>query len=271
MALEISTRQPLPCSMDLPKLDEALCEASAAKIAELYRVPIRLGKDSLEFGDLFSCRNVGPQPSLVWTGDTQRLNGVACDWRAGLVRVEGNVGDRAGSAMRGGRLEVAGSAGHWLACDLKGGTIVVEGNCGQFAAASQPAQRRGILGGVLVVRGSAGSGLGRRMRRGMVVIEGDVDGPANEMLAGTMILGGRVSGGIGTLMKRGTIVCLQEPNELQSAGLSRGITIEPLVWRLIRRHLEAQNVQLQQSTSGKFQLYHAPAFTGSRGEIWVAR
>lgn len=270
MALEISTRQTLPCSVDLPKLDESLGQAPASTIDELCRTSIHLGKDSLAFGDLFSCRNIGQQPGLVWTGDTQRLNGVAREWRAGLVRVEGSVGDHAGNAMRGGRLEVTGSAGHWLASELKGGTIVIEGDCGQFAAASQPARRRGVLGGLLVVRGSAGSGLGRRMRRGMVVVEGDVQEPASEMLAGTIILGGRVSGGIGTLMKRGTIVCLQALSELQSDGLSRGIAFEPLVWQLMLRQLEAQDAQLKQNPSGKFQLYHAPSFTGSRGEIWVA-
>lgn len=270
MALEICTRRPLPLPVDLPRLDEVVSRGSSNAVAELQRLPIRLGKDSLEFGQLFECRVVGEQPGLVWSGDTGRLNFVARNLTGGNVRVEGSVGDHAGCEMRGGRLEVTGDAGHWLASDLKGGTIVVEGHCGQYAAASLPARRRGMTGGLLIVRGSAGGGLGRRMRRGIVVVEGDACDPANEMLAGTIILGGRVNGGVGTLMKRGTIVCLQELGEEQRATLSGGIVYQPLVWRLIERHLIEQNAALRHQPSGKFQLYHAASHTASRGEVWTA-
>ncbi|MDP1561483.1 MAG: formylmethanofuran dehydrogenase subunit C [Pirellulaceae bacterium] len=271
MALEICTRRPLPLPVDLPRLDEVALHSSSNTVAELQRLPIRLGKDAFEFGQLFECRVVGEQPGLVWSGDTGRLNFVARNLTGGSVRVEGSVGDHAGSEMRGGRLEVTGDAGHWLASDLKGGTIVVSGHCGQYAAASLPARRRGMTGGVLIVRGSAGGGLGRRMRRGIVVVEGDADDPANEMLAGTIILGGQVNGGVGTMMKRGTIVCLQNLGEEQRATLSRGIVYQPLVWRLIQHHLAELKAVVCQRTSGNFQLYHAARHTGSRGEIWEAR
>jgi len=271
MALEITTRQPLPCSVDLPLMDElAVRQVLPSDVTDLQRQSIRVGKLELEFGQLFESRIVGDQPGLIWRGDTGRLNGVARQLRGGNVKVEGSVGDDAGRQMRAGRLEISGHAGHWLANDINGGTVVVNGNCGQFAAASRPARRRGMTGGIVVVRGSAGAGVGRRMRRGIIVVEGDACEPANEMLAGTIILGGQVTGGLGTLMKRGTIVCLQTLSEDQHPNLSRGMVCQPLVWRLIQRHLAEQNAAGRWYSSGRFQLYHANPHTESRGEIWVS-
>jgi len=271
MALEICTRQTLPFFVDLPMIEAfGAGPAAATELLDLQRQVIRLGNQTLEFGDLFACHHVGDQPGVVWCGDTGRLNYVARNLRAGHVRVEGPVGDHAGCEMRGGRLEVTGDAGHWLASDLKGGTIVVEGSCGQYAAASLPARRRGMTGGVVVIRGSAAGGLGRRMRRGMVVVEGDSQESGTEMLAGTIILGGNVTGSVVTMMKRGTIVCLQGLGEPQRMNLLRGIVYRPLVWRLMERHLIEQNAGLRQPPSGMFQLYHAAPHTESRGEVWTA-
>jgi formylmethanofuran dehydrogenase subunit C len=271
MALEITTRRDLPFGVELPCLGEvAMGPVSLVEVTQLQRQAIRMGHEQVQFGDCFSCRVVGEQPGLIWSGDTGRLHYLGQGLRGGYVRVEGNAGDHAGSNMRGGRLEIAGNAGHWLASDLRGGAIVVDGNCGPFAAASLPAQRRGMKGGIVMIRGSADPGLGRRMRRGILAVEGNVRDPGTEMLAGTLVLGGHVTGGIGTLMKRGTIVCLQRLEQEQSLNLRRGIVFEPLVWRLIKQHLREQQVALRHPGSGKFQLWHDGPHSESRGEVWAA-
>jgi formylmethanofuran dehydrogenase subunit C len=272
MAIEITTRFVPPFPVELPPLNySAIFRGQPNDLADLGRLPIALGKDVLQFADLFHCQPVGEHPLVVFQGATHQLQSVARKLESGTVRVEGAVGDFAGADMRGGRLEIRGAAGHWLAADCRGGVIAVAGDCGRSAAAARPGRRRGIIGGMIMVQGSAESGAGRRMRRGVVVIGGDTCELAPEMLAGTMIVGGRVSGTVGHLMKRGTLVCLQPLEPVQTLNMQRGIATNPLVWRLLVNHLARHgHTALASYRAAQLQTYHLDRLTGLRGELWVA-
>lgn len=272
MRIEITTRGSLPGSVELPPWDlDTLWTDSPTQRRLVDRTKIQVGGQTYDFAELFACHW---QPTavneVIWRGDTGRLNDLARGWAAAFVRVEGDVGDRAGYGMRSGRLEIQGHAGHWLAAHVQGGAVLVQGNAGQYVAASLPGQRRGMTGGTVVVGGSVGVGLGRRMRRGMVVVQGDAIQPAAEMLAGTIIVGGAITGPVGALMKRGTLICLQALSPAQRRGLAAGIVDQPLVWRLIQRHLAAAGVLLADPPQGQFQRDHAGPADGWRGEVWSA-
>jgi len=273
MRIEIATRGSLPGSLELPLWDAArLWTDSPENRQDLERTKVRVRGQDYEFAELFTCRWCPSESrELVWQGDTGRLHGLARDWTGGRVLVEGDVGDRAGHGLRAGDLEIRGGAGNGLAAHLRGGRVQVTGDVGPYAAASLPGQRRGMTGGTVVIGGSAGVGVGRRMRRGIVVVQGDAIQPGCEMLAGTIVVGGSIIGPVGALMKRGTIICLQSLTAAQRRGLAAGIVDQPLVWRLIQRHLSDQGIELADPPQdGQFQRDHAGPAHGWRGEVWSA-
>ncbi len=271
MAIELSTRFTPPRAIELPDLNygELFSRAETAW-EQLAKVPVWMGQETLEFGQIFRAKVVGDEPTLVFQGATGKLNRVAAGLTQGSVRVLGDVGDYAARGMRAGRLEILGNAGDWLGAELSGGDLIVQGQCGRMAVASLPGKRRGITGGMVQIYGSAGAGIGRRMRRGFVFVGGDCIAPAGEMLAGTFVMGGKVSGGLGTLMKRGTLICLQPIAPSQLGGFSKGIVSQPTAWRLLHTALHQQIATGQwPDVDTCFQTYHGDMTTGARGEAWV--
>jgi formylmethanofuran dehydrogenase subunit C len=88
----------------------------------------------------------------------------------GELIVEGDVGDWAGAAMRGGLLIIRGSAGRRLGGELpgarmRGGEILVFGDAGEEAGA-------GLRRGLIAVAGRAGTGAGVRALAGTIVALG---------------------------------------------------------------------------------------------------
>lgn len=272
MRIEITTRGSLPGSLELPQWDDAtLWMDSQENRQRLERTKVWARGQEYEFAELFACRwHSSESRELIWRGDTGRLHALARGWTVGRVLVEGDVGDHAGHGMRSGRLEIRGGAGDWLAADLHGGMVHVTGAAGHNVAAALPGQRRGMTGGTVVVGGAVATGLGRRMRRGIVVVHGDAVQPGVEMLAGTIIVGGSMVGPVGALMKRGTLICLHALTPAQRRGLAAGIIDQPLVWRMLRRHLSDQGIELADPCGGQFQRDHAGPWHGWRGEVWSA-
>src|SRR5215211_7423637 len=114
------------------------------------------------FADL-ARREIGELP--VWAGRTRaRLSDFfAVDGeRAARVRVCGDVGrvHALGRGMRGGALDVegsAGDAGHDAGAGMAGGVLCVSGRAGDNVGGARAGESRGMSGGEIVVRGAAGS------------------------------------------------------------------------------------------------------------------
>ena len=109
--------------------------------------------------------------------------------------------------MAGGRLTSRGNAGPWAASGMKGGVIEIAGTADDRLGGPLAGEIAGMRGGVVVVRGDAGERAGDRMRRGTIIIEGEAGAYAgSRMIAGTLIVRAQAGPLPGYLMKRGTIV-----------------------------------------------------------------
>lgn len=118
--------------------------------------------------------SVGRHAAAGMTGGRLDVLGDAGDWLAcelegGEVQVTGAAGDNVAAArpgnptgMRGGRVIVAGRAGHLLGARLCRGVVAVGGGCGAAAGFEMRA-------GTVLVGGDLGEQPGLGMRRGSVV------------------------------------------------------------------------------------------------------
>ena len=75
--------------------------------------------------------------------------------------------------MKGGKLQITGSAADWLACGMQGGEIRVHGDAADNAIGSLPGHRQGMTGGRVIIDGSVGALAGGKMRRGLLAIGGN--------------------------------------------------------------------------------------------------
>jgi formylmethanofuran dehydrogenase subunit C len=60
----------------------------------------------------------------------------------GLIRVQGDAGERTGERMRRGLILIQGNAGGWCGADMIAGTVAVQGEVGPMAGSGM---RRGTL------------------------------------------------------------------------------------------------------------------------------
>jgi formylmethanofuran dehydrogenase subunit C len=117
--------------------------------------------------------------------------------------------------MKGGSIEVKGSAGVLVGASMARGSIAVQGSVGERAGGIAVGETLGMRGGVLVVGGNAGPMLGERMRRGLVVVNGDAgDYAGGRMVAGTIVLKRGVGRGAGFGLRRGSLIFLEQPKEI---------------------------------------------------------
>lgn len=109
------------------------------------------------------------------------------EMNGGIIKIKGNPGDRAGSRMIDGYLEIEGDAqsvGHFMSGGeirivkgkteaagegMKGGYIVIEGDAGDLSGVR-------MEGGYLEIKGNAGKNTGLFMRGGVLEIKGNVKG-----------------------------------------------------------------------------------------------
>ena len=152
------------------------------------------------------------------------------------MRVDGNVGDRAGADLSGGRLELGGNAGHSTGEGMSGGLVVVRGNTGDRAGAAAPGRKRGMTGGELVILGNAGDETGALMRRGLVAV-GGTTGRCTLLstIAGTVVACGAAGADAALWNKRGSLICLGSVEP--SATYRYACMIQPVYLRLLFRRL----------------------------------
>lgn len=90
--------------------------------------------------------------------------------KGGTIRIHGNTGDYLGgplpgrrSGMSGGRVIVAGQAGHHAGHRMRRGWIVVQGDCGAGVASD-------MVAGTMVVGGVVGDHVAAGMKRGTLIL-----------------------------------------------------------------------------------------------------
>ena len=84
----------------------------------------------------------------------------------GRIKIVGNVGMHLGAYMKGGTIDVSGSASDWVGGEMSGGLIRIAGNAGGQIGAAYRGSRIGMTNGTIVVGGTAGLEIGMRMKRG---------------------------------------------------------------------------------------------------------
>jgi formylmethanofuran dehydrogenase subunit C len=174
--------------------------------AEIQRIAIGMTRQLLLVGDIFVVKG-RDAAEIRFDGGSDRFDFLGDGMERGVIRVEGDVGLRAGRRMRGGEIEVGGNAGPWLGSQMSGGRIRISGNAGDCVGGPISGELAGMSGGLILIGGKAGSQTGERMRRGMIVVvgvSGDYAGAA--MIAGTLVLLGKTGHLPGYLMRRGSIV-----------------------------------------------------------------
>jgi formylmethanofuran dehydrogenase subunit C len=174
--------------------------------AAIEALPLHTTRRRVNVGDIFQV-HPGDPAGIVIEGGSERFDRVGEAMRAGVLTVEGDVGQQAGRLMAGGQLVIRGNTGGWAASGLLGGILEITGDAGGFLGGPLAGERTGMRGGVVVVRGRAGMRVADRLRRGLVIIEGDAGAHAGSgMVAGTLVVCGAVGALPGILMRRGTIV-----------------------------------------------------------------
>lgn len=218
-------------------LPAALC---ALGHEDVLRLRLPCGRESLPLGECFSVASeadAGAIPVLRLEGDLSRFDGIGAALAAGILEVQGPVGDSAGIGMSGGELRIAGSARDLAGCAMRGGLLEVAGDVGDFAASALPGESYGMTGGTLLVHGRAGERLADRMRRGTVVVHGDAgDFLASRMVAGTLALAGRCGAHAGWGMRRGSVV-FAGPAPPPGPTFVSVPSDAPVFWQLLARQL----------------------------------
>jgi formylmethanofuran dehydrogenase subunit C len=226
--LRVDARALLPAPLSLLPRDEVL----------RLRLPAgRTGVPLAEWFDVVSRAEDDASPRLRLEGDLSRFDFVAAGLDAGMLEVDGPVGDCLGMEMSAGQLKVHGAARDLAGCAMRGGLLEVLGDVGDFAAGALPGEMDGMRGGTLVVHGDAGARTADRLRRGTVVVFGDAgDFLASRMVAGTVALGRRCGAHAGWGMRRGSIVFagLAPPPPASFVPVDSDVAV---MWQLLARDL----------------------------------
>jgi len=106
--------------------------------------------------------------NLHITGDADNL--AASQMRGGVLQIDGDAGDDLGgpqpgyrAGMNGGRVVVAGNAGHRAGHRMRRGTIVIGGGAGDCLGAD-------MVAGTIVVNRRVGDAVAAGMRRGTIIL-----------------------------------------------------------------------------------------------------
>jgi len=221
----------------------ALTPKGLARLDRKAIAAIRIGqsKRGATVGDIF--RVAGKDISdIVFEGGNEHFDGVGTGLDGGAVRVTGDVGARAGRAMRAGNLIIEGSVGPHAGSAMRGGRIEIFGNAGDHLGGPLAGELAGMNGGQIVVRSRAGDYAGDRMRRGLIaVLKGAGDYPGARMIAGTLVVLGDVGDLPGYLMRRGSIILDRPPKKSSPSFVACGAP-ELAFAGLLDRHLIAEGI-----------------------------
>jgi formylmethanofuran dehydrogenase subunit C len=205
VTLTLTLRGTPPARLDASGL--GVDRLSGLGAAEVARVTVRCGRETVVVGDLFDASGAAGEGELVLAGDLRAVDGIGFGMSGGRVLVEGPCGDHLGARMGGGEIVVRGDAGAWAGAEMAGGLLRISGDAGARLGGAYPGARSGMTGGEIIVSGSAGEETGACMRRGLVAVSGETGpGAGLRMLAGTVIALGGIGAEAGLGNKRGSLV-----------------------------------------------------------------
>ncbi|KGD96520.1 MULTISPECIES: formylmethanofuran dehydrogenase subunit C [Rhizobium/Agrobacterium group] len=195
---------------------------SGMPVAEIAGLPIGTSRSPAIVGDIFKITGADAA-NIVFAGGSGRFDFVGAEMKTGRIRVDGDVGARAGRRMAGGTLVIEGKAGLQAGSGLKNGRIEINGDAGEGIGGPMAGEIHGMTGGLIIVRGKAGHRPGERMRRGIIaLLKGCGDYAGLNMVAGTIVVTGRVGHYPGHLMKRGSLLFDRRPADLSPTFMDCG-------------------------------------------------
>ncbi len=267
--ITLTLRAPLTVPLDASGL--SFDQFSDLDESAIARLQVRIGRDAVAIGDLFTVHG-GRSSSVRVEGSCAQINGLGTGLSAADLFIDGDAGDDVGVGMSGGRIRSVGTVGHGAGARMRGGVLEIGGDAGDRLGAAGPGARSGMTGGEIIVRGSVGSEAGMRARRGLIVIGGHTGASlARDIIAGTVVAFGRVGPEPGRGNKRGSIV---SAGGIDVPGTYRlACTFEPpfvrvlMVWLERRFGLAVGNGIM----SGRFRRHCGDAGVPGKGEIleWI--
>jgi formylmethanofuran dehydrogenase subunit C len=236
---------------------------------EISNIELQTTRRAVRVGDLFDITN-GSVEHIVLEGGSEKFDRVGEGINAGSITVQGDVGNRAGRAMAGGRLTINGKSGHWTASGMTAGLIEISSDVGDRLGGPLAGEVEGMNGGMVVVRGRAGARAADRLRRGILIVEGDAgDDAGSRMLAGTLILCGSASAHTGYLMRRGTIVLGASRGSLGPTFVDCG-SHELTAHRVIAAYVRETSPRSAELLRGSLRRFAGDTAVLGKGEIFVA-
>lgn len=136
----------------------------------IRRTTLDVGGRTVALGEMFDVAvDSDADDRLTLCGNLEHFHHLGGRHRSGQLWIDGDVGDHLGGAigasrvgMKGGRIVVSGSAGHYVGHRMRRGEIWIAGDVGDFAAAS-------MVAGTIVVAGRVGDHPATAMRRGTLI------------------------------------------------------------------------------------------------------
>lgn len=190
--------------------------------AEIAGLKIGTSRHPATVGDVFKITG-SDAANIVFAGGSARFDLVGANMKTGRIRVDGDVGARAGRRMAGGMLVIEGKAGLQAGSGMKNGRIEIDGDASEGVGGPMAGEIHGMTGGLIIVRGKAGHRPGERMRRGIIaLLKGCGDYAGLNMVAGTIVVTGRVGHYPGHLMKRGSLLLDRRPADLSPTFMDCG-------------------------------------------------
>jgi formylmethanofuran dehydrogenase subunit C len=239
-------------------------------VTEIGRLPIGTSRFPAAVGDIFKVTGTDAS-SIVFSGGSRRFDLLGAEMTIGRIRVDGDVGARAGRRMAGGLLLIGGSAGVQAGTGMKNGRIEIAGDAGDGVGGPMAGEVHGMAGGVIVVRGKAGNRPGERMRRGVLaLLKGCGDYAGLGMIAGTIVVSGRAGLYPGHLMRRGSLLFSRRPAQLSPTFVECG-RVEIAFPVLFDRYLIADNIVDRPLLGPKPFRFGGDNAVLGKGEIMFAR
>jgi formylmethanofuran dehydrogenase subunit C len=239
-------------------------------VGEIERWSASVANETVPLAELFDVTGDIDDTEIHIAGELSHVAAIGAGMTTGIIRVEGNVGDRAGVGMSGGLLEIASNAGDRVGCEMRGGRIHVHGNVGDFAGAALPGARRGMTGGELFIDGAAGFEAGRAMRRGLIVIGGAAgDSVGLNLVAGTILVLGRCGPRPGVGMRRGTIALFAPPAEIPLT-FRQANRQQPQFMRLLLNYVRQAGISIpDELLNAEYQSFGGDLLALGKGEVLV--
>jgi formylmethanofuran dehydrogenase subunit C len=156
---------------------------------------------------------------------------------------------------------------------MRGGEIQIHGSAGHAVGAAYRGSPMGMDRGLIYVAGNAGNEVAGGMRRGLVIIGGNTgDFPGSFMLAGSLLVFGRLGQRPGAGLKRGSIVTFSPADLLPTYRYA--CTFRPAWLAALFRSCAALGIPVpEDAVAGRYRRYCGDLTAIGKGEIllWEGR